>query len=76
MVWSECKTTGSKGDSVPGPRGYHTATLLENNRILVFGGSDGQECFSDLHILDTGHGTNLFPGVILTIPQDRTFGQR
>ena len=50
MVWSECRTTGAS----PGPRGYHTATSIDNARILVFGGSDGQECFSDLHILDTG----------------------
>jgi len=52
LVWSECRATGAKGE-VPGPRGYHSATLLPNNRILVAGGSDGQECFSDVYILDT-----------------------
>ncbi|KAI8814668.1 hypothetical protein BJ742DRAFT_671422 [Cladochytrium replicatum] len=33
------------------PRGYHTATLI-GHKVLVFGGSDGRECFSDVRLLD------------------------
>jgi len=69
MLWAECKTTGVKGDSSPGPRGYHTSTLIDNSRILVFGGSDGQECFSDLHILDTA--SNVWSKVKVVNPFPR-----
>lgn len=33
--------------------GYHSASLIDN-KMWVFGGSDGQECFSDVSILDPG----------------------
>lgn len=53
MAWSKIKCSAAKGHTAPGPRGYHTATLVENNKILIYGGSDGQECFADVHVLDT-----------------------
>jgi hypothetical protein len=53
MVWSKVACTVAKGDSLPRPRGYHTSTLVDKNKILIYGGSDGNECFSDMHILDT-----------------------
>ncbi|KAL6066617.1 Kelch motif, variant 2 [Balamuthia mandrillaris] len=54
MTWSEFEATpATKKDSVPGPRGFHTATLVAKDKILIFGGSDGNECFSDVFILDT-----------------------
>jgi hypothetical protein len=36
---------------VPVPRGYHTANLV-GDKLVVFGGSDGHECFSDVHVCD------------------------
>ncbi len=38
---------------MPYPRGYHTACLYDKNKIIVVGGSDGQECFSDVIIFNT-----------------------
>jgi len=53
LAWRNCEV---KGD-VPPPRGYHASCLLDNNKILVYGGSDGQECFSDVAIFDTVSST-------------------
>lgn len=47
MRWEQIKTSGSR----PGPRGYHTANLVGNIMIIV-GGSDGRECFSDIWVLN------------------------
>jgi Rab9 effector protein with kelch motifs len=49
MRWEQVKTSGPR----PGPRGYHTANLVANNMIVV-GGSDGRECFSDIWVLNLG----------------------
>jgi len=46
-VWTKITTTGK----APSPRGYHTSTLV-GNKVIVYGGSDGHECFSDIFILD------------------------
>ncbi|EGF80428.1 hypothetical protein BATDEDRAFT_19603 [Batrachochytrium dendrobatidis JAM81] len=48
--------TASKG--VPTARGYHTATLF-NRQLVIYGGSDARECFSDVWSLhmDTMHWT-------------------
>ncbi|KAG4095658.1 galactose oxidase [Neocallimastix lanati (nom. inval.)] len=51
FVWTKITTTGK----APSPRGYHTSNLIQNdtgNKVVVFGGSDGHECFSELFILD------------------------
>ncbi|KAG1740158.1 uncharacterized protein EDB91DRAFT_1282957 [Suillus paluster] len=56
LRWSRIETTGE----LPAPRGYHTANLV-GNVMIVIGGSDGRECFSDvwcLH-LDTLAWTRL-----------------
>ncbi|KAJ1929462.1 hypothetical protein IWQ60_001143 [Tieghemiomyces parasiticus] len=45
--WSRLETTGEP----PAPRGYHTSNLIQD-KLLVFGGSDGVTCFADVHILD------------------------
>lgn len=42
-----------EGKKKPGPRGYHTANLV-GNVMIVMGGSDGRECFSDIWCLDLG----------------------
>ncbi|ORY93052.1 hypothetical protein BCR43DRAFT_444305 [Syncephalastrum racemosum] len=45
--WSQIKPSGTP----PIARGYHTANLVKD-KLIVFGGSDGHECFSDVHVLD------------------------
>ncbi|KAG1744459.1 hypothetical protein EDB19DRAFT_1894578 [Suillus lakei] len=46
LRWSLVETQGEP----PAPRGYHTANLVGNVMIVV-GGSDGRECFSDVWCL-------------------------
>lgn len=50
MSWNKVEIRGSKQ---PGARGYHTANLVRNIMIVV-GGSDGRECFSDIWCLNLG----------------------
>ncbi|KAI8366057.1 uncharacterized protein BYT42DRAFT_595979 [Radiomyces spectabilis] len=47
LRWSELHPSGTP----PIARGYHTSNLVKN-KLVVYGGSDGHECFSDVHILD------------------------
>lgn len=47
--WEQLETRGRK----PTPRGYHTANLVGNVMVVV-GGSDGRECFSDIWCLNLG----------------------
>ncbi|TBU39226.1 galactose oxidase [Dichomitus squalens] len=47
MRWEQMETRGKK----PTPRGYHTANLIGNVMVVV-GGSDGRECFSDIWCLN------------------------
>ncbi len=49
LRWQEMPIPGRK----PPPRGYHTANLIGNVMIIV-GGSDGKECFSDTWCLNLG----------------------
>ncbi|KDE06573.1 hypothetical protein MVLG_03070 [Microbotryum lychnidis-dioicae p1A1 Lamole] len=46
-TWSELRVRGPK----PVRRGYHSMTLV-GSKAIVFGGSDGTECFSDMFVLD------------------------
>ncbi|KAI0063348.1 galactose oxidase [Artomyces pyxidatus] len=59
--WEQVTVTGRKK---PSPRGYHTANLVGNVMIVV-GGSDGRECFSDIWCLnlDTLIWTQIRPEV-------------
>lgn len=52
MKWELVVTKGVKGKA-PSPRGYHTANLV-GNVMVVMGGSDGKECFSDIWCLNLG----------------------
>jgi len=47
MKWELIATNDKK----PSPRGYHTANLV-GNVMVVMGGSDGRECFSDIWCLN------------------------
>lgn len=47
MRWTELPTHGKK----PTPRGYHTANLV-GNIMVVIGGSDGKESFTDVWCLN------------------------
>ncbi|KAJ3392144.1 hypothetical protein HDU92_008621 [Lobulomyces angularis] len=47
ICWIKIKTMGKS----PRPRGYHTSNLVDD-KLVVLGGSDGHECFSDIHVLD------------------------
>lgn len=49
MEWEQLSVGGVK----PMGRGYHSASIV-GDKCLVFGGSDGSECFSDVSILDLG----------------------
>jgi len=55
-TWSLIQTTGKP----PAPRGYHTSSIV-GSKVIVFGGSDGHECFNDIHILDlkTNHWSRI-----------------
>ncbi|KAI9105532.1 hypothetical protein DFS34DRAFT_16521 [Phlyctochytrium arcticum] len=63
VEWQLLQTTGgpiatpSSGSTpavtAPANRGYHTSTPVQNTPlVLLFGGSDGHECFSDVQILN------------------------
>ncbi|KAH9948085.1 galactose oxidase [Amylocystis lapponica] len=47
LRWEQLETRGKK----PTARGYHTANLVGNVMVIV-GGSDGRECFSDIWCLN------------------------
>ena len=53
MRWTEMETTGKR----PGARGYYTTSLI-GNIMVVIGGSDGKECFTDVWCLYLGMWTN------------------
>lgn len=47
-MWTEKYVTGL----VPDARAYHVACLLGQRYMLVHGGSNGANCFSDVAVLD------------------------
>ncbi|KAL7334693.1 hypothetical protein PS15p_200283 [Mucor circinelloides] len=47
LRWEKLQTSGSP----PPARGYHTSNLVKD-KLVVFGGSDGHDCFEDVHVLD------------------------
>jgi hypothetical protein len=49
MRWEKVETRGRK----PAERGYHTANLVGSVMVII-GGSDGRECFSDIWCLNLG----------------------
>lgn len=49
--------------SKPKPRGYHTANMV-GSKLIIYGGSDGGECFRDVWIFDVD--TLLFTSVSMS----------
>ena len=49
VTWSHLPTTGK----IPDARGYHTGNLVKD-KLVIYGGSDGHDCFGDVHVLDLG----------------------
>ncbi|KAI9279754.1 hypothetical protein BY458DRAFT_553546 [Sporodiniella umbellata] len=47
LKWEKLETYGHS----PPARGYHTSNLVKD-KLVVFGGSDGHDCFEDVHVLD------------------------
>ncbi|KAG6037743.1 hypothetical protein E4U41_004815 [Claviceps citrina] len=44
-------TSAREPDTCPKARGYHTANMV-GGKLIIFGGSDGGECFDDVWIYD------------------------
>ncbi|KAM0787775.1 hypothetical protein ACM66B_003830 [Microbotryomycetes sp. NB124-2] len=65
LTWTSLDTYGQ----VPVARGYHTSNLVgDGSKCIVFGGSDGSECFGDVHVLDLE--TLTWSGVDLVVDDD------
>ncbi|KAI8373824.1 hypothetical protein BD560DRAFT_88975 [Blakeslea trispora] len=47
LAWEKMTTSGLP----PPARGYHTSNLVKD-KLVVFGGSDGHDCFDDIFVLD------------------------
>lgn len=52
LAWELVQTEGNP----PPPRGYHTSNLVKD-KLVVFGGSDGHDCFDDVYVLDLSSKT-------------------
>lgn len=68
--WSSPKIAGD----APRPRSYHSSTPTAHNKIVIFGGNDGKQCFNSVHVLDAnGEEWNwYFPQMKGTPPSPRT----
>lgn len=69
LRWEEVRTTGR----LPGPRGYHTANLV-GNVLVIFGGSDGKEIYTEVSCLNLGMSTWNVGAIILMPLQKLSFG--
>ncbi|KAI9305180.1 hypothetical protein BJ944DRAFT_162201 [Cunninghamella echinulata] len=47
LAWTKVIPEGA----APFARGYHTGNLVKD-KLVIYGGSDGHDCFSDVYILD------------------------
>jgi len=71
MSWkliSPPTTPTAEDKTKPKARGYHTANMV-GSKLIIFGGSDGGECFRDVWIFDAA--TSLFSPV--TIPFESSY---
>ncbi|KJZ71479.1 hypothetical protein HIM_09118 [Hirsutella minnesotensis 3608] len=51
LISSSDKTPPGTRDIRPKPRGYHTGNM-SGSKLIIYGGSDGAECFDDVWIYD------------------------
>ncbi|KAH8682173.1 hypothetical protein BX600DRAFT_447906 [Xylariales sp. PMI_506] len=66
MTWKliSWPSSGTPGlDNKPKPRGYHTANMV-GSKLIIYGGSDGGECFNDVWVYDVD--TNIWR--VVTVP--------
>ena len=56
MSWKMVSSPSEKGEGKPKARGYHTANMV-GSKLIIFGGSDGGECFRDVWIFDASTAT-------------------
>lgn len=52
LQWEQIKPREGMGP-IPRPRGYHTSNLVGNVMVII-GGSDGRDCYSDIWVMDLG----------------------
>ncbi|KAG8699065.1 hypothetical protein FRC09_006854 [Ceratobasidium sp. 395] len=52
LRWEQIKP---REGAVPKPRGYHTSNLVGNVMVII-GGSDGRDCYSDIWVMDLDTG--------------------
>lgn len=66
LTWTHLTTKGV----APSNRGYHTTNLIHStDQLILFGGSDGHECFSDVHILNLSTLTWSTPALNHSLPR-------
>jgi N-acetylneuraminic acid mutarotase len=71
MSWkliSPPTTTSADDNTKPKARGYHTANIV-GSKLIIFGGSDGGECFRDVWVFDIE--TSTFSPVSITLSYPR-----
>ncbi|ODA77548.1 hypothetical protein RJ55_07177 [Drechmeria coniospora] len=51
LISSPARAAAGTDDGRPRARGYHTANMV-GGKLIVFGGSDGGECFDDVWVYD------------------------
>ncbi|KAI1119210.1 galactose oxidase [Nemania sp. NC0429] len=68
LVSSSTKNSSSDPPTKPRARGYHTANMV-GSKLIVYGGSDGGECFDDVWVYDVD--TQLWKMVEIPVPFPR-----
>jgi hypothetical protein len=51
VEWEKVNVNQDDDFIIPDSRGYHTGTLV-GDKWVIYGGSDGKECFGSCHVLD------------------------
>eukprot|EP00164_Ancoracysta_twista_P001475 GFYU01001925.1.p1 GENE.GFYU01001925.1~~GFYU01001925.1.p1 ORF type:complete len:604 (-),score=184.61 GFYU01001925.1:301-2112(-) len=57
---------------VPSPRSAHSATVVNGNKMIVYGGIDGKQRLDDLYVLDTDTWTWQCPFTTGVVPPGRS----
>lgn len=68
LVSGPNKNASSDAGTKPRARGYHTANMV-GSKLIVYGGSDGGECFNDVWVYDVD--TQLWKAVQIPVPFPR-----